>query len=181
MNSTTISSITGILVSVLAAACGHAALQPPAAAETASAARVDRGSGSRAVSPNVSVDEAIYALCHLEAHSAVAAAPKFAYDASQLTPADDAVLGKIATCLTTGALAGRAVSLTGRADPRGTEEYNMALGEHRAHSVTSYLEHRGVAAKRIRETSRGALDATGDDESGYRLDRRVDIAVRSSS
>jgi peptidoglycan-associated lipoprotein len=69
------------------------------------------------------------------------------------------------------------VTLVGRADPRGEGEYNMSLGAYRASAVKSYLGERGVEQQRMRETSRGALDATGQDEEGWREDRRVDITL----
>ena len=69
------------------------------------------------------------------------------------------------------------VSLTGRTDPRGTEEYNLALGDHRAHTVVDYLTHLGVEPKQVAVSTRGALDATGRDESSWQLDRRVDLRL----
>lgn len=68
--------------------------------------------------------------------------------------------------------------LTGRADPRGTEEYNMSLGARRAHGVASYMEHHKVQGTQVNETSRGALDASGSDEPAWATDRRVDIALQ---
>ncbi len=81
----------------------------------------------------------------------------------------------LARCLSQGALKGRGLELTGRADPRGEPEYNMSLGESRADSVRRYLHDLGVQAERLRATSRGEIDATGTDESGWAYDRRVDI------
>jgi peptidoglycan-associated lipoprotein len=72
-------------------------------------------------------------------------------------------------------LRGRTLHLTGRADPRGENDYNMALGSSRAASVGSYLAALGVARLQIVQTSRGKLDATGHDETSWRLDRRVDV------
>jgi peptidoglycan-associated lipoprotein len=79
----------------------------------------------------------------------------------------------------TGALKGKAVSLVGRADPRGTEEYNLGLGSRRASSVSTYLERLGVGQPQLAVTTRGALDATGTDESGWQKDRRVDIMLQN--
>ena len=69
------------------------------------------------------------------------------------------------------------MELVGRADPRGEQEYNMELGENRAHSVKSYLSNLGVEGQRMALSSRGALDETGTDEEGWRKDRRVDIEL----
>jgi peptidoglycan-associated lipoprotein len=104
-------------------------------------------------------------------------APKFDFDSSQLATNDRDILAQVARCFTTGPLKGRALTLVGRADPRGETEYNMNLGEARATSVRTYLANLGVGADKMAETSRGALDATGHDEPSWRKDRRVDIAL----
>jgi peptidoglycan-associated lipoprotein len=101
--------------------------------------------------------------------------PKFAFDQSAILPEDRDVLALVAQCLTTGALKGRSVRFVGRADPRGTQEYNMALGERRANAVMKYLGALGVGAPQMSDTSRGALDATGTDDAAWREDRRVDV------
>ena len=85
------------------------------------------------------------------------AASKFDFDSSNLSSQERDILGQVAKCLTTGALKGRNVKLTGRADPRGEQEYNMNLGDHRATSVRKYLVGLGVAEGHMSETSRGAL------------------------
>lgn len=130
----------------------------------------------RPVSSSLAVAEEIAQACNLHLAS-VAEAPKFDFDESDLLPDDYAVLAQIGDCITTGPLKGRRLTLVGRADPRGTEEYNMVLGAQRAHAVASYLEQIGVDAARLEETSRGALDATGRDEAGWRTDRRVDVTL----
>jgi peptidoglycan-associated lipoprotein len=94
-----------------------------------------------------------------------------------LLPADDEVLAKIASCVSTGPLKGRSLRLVGRADPRGTQEYNMVLGAERANNVARYLVQMGVDASRVMQTSRGELDAVGTDEATWQRDRRVDIVL----
>jgi peptidoglycan-associated lipoprotein len=71
--------------------------------------------------------------------------------------------------------AGRAVQLIGRTDPRGTEEYNLALSEKRAWSVRERLRRRGIADNQMRVLPKGELEATGRDEAGWAQDRRVDF------
>jgi peptidoglycan-associated lipoprotein len=71
------------------------------------------------------------------------------------------------------------VQLVGRADPRGTEEYNLGLGTRRAANVRDYLQHLGVSAGQLSQTTRGALDATGTNEVGWHDDRRVDLKMAS--
>jgi peptidoglycan-associated lipoprotein len=124
----------------------------------------------------VSVDDDIVKACNLKFEN-IEDAPKFDYDSEALTPGERSVLEAVAKCLTTGPLKGRAVNLVGRADPRGETEYNMTLGAKRARSVHTLLAQLGVASDKLRDTSRGELDATGTDESGWRKDRRVDVRL----
>ncbi len=124
----------------------------------------------------VNVDEDIIKACSLKFEN-IEDAPKFDYDSEALTPGERSVLEAIAKCLTTGPLKGKAVSLVGRADPRGETEYNMTLGAKRARSVHTFLGDLGVAGDKLRDTSRGELDAKGTDEEGWRKDRRVDVRL----
>jgi len=133
------------------------------------------------VSTGIAVSSDIVAACGLKVTTAAGAAPTFDYDKDDLGPDDRAVLDQIATCLISGALKGKPVSLIGRADPRGTEEYNLGLGSRRAASVGSYLKRLGVGDPQLGVTTRGALDATGVDEAGWKTDRRVDIQLASPS
>jgi peptidoglycan-associated lipoprotein len=48
-----------------------------------------------------------------------------------------------------------AVQIAGNCDERGTEEYNLALGERRANAARDYLVSRGIGAQRIRTISYG--------------------------
>ena len=117
-------------------------------------------------------------MCKLNAPDEQQAAPKFSYDEFSLLPDDRGVLNKIATCVTTGPLKGRNLQLTGRADPRGTEEYNLSLGTRRAEVVSSYLQRLGVRPLQLASSTRGALDASGRDEKTWQTDRRVDLELR---
>jgi peptidoglycan-associated lipoprotein len=47
------------------------------------------------------------------------------------------------------------VSIEGHADSRGTNEYNLALGERRAAAVKDYLVSLGIAADRMLNVSKG--------------------------
>lgn len=103
--------------------------------------------------------------------------PKFDFDSTALSSNDRDLLQKLGTCLTTGPLKGRSIKLVGRTDPRGEAEYNMNLGGARAGNVRDFLKALGLDASRVGESSRGALDATGQDEEGWRKDRRVDVSL----
>ena len=129
------------------------------------------------VSTNLSASADLVAACHLQFQTEQDAAPKFGFDEADLTNQDRNVLQQVADCLTRGPAKGHKLGLVGRADPRGTEEYNMGLGDRRAHSVTTYLEHLGVTSSALDATTRGALDATGTDDASWKLDRRVDLQL----
>jgi peptidoglycan-associated lipoprotein len=71
------------------------------------------------------------------------------------------------------------VTLEGNCDERGSEEYNLALGERRAAAVKQYLVDLGVPASRLRTVSFGESkpSAFGHDESAWKWNRRVEFAV----
>ena len=73
------------------------------------------------------------------------------------------------------------VRLEGHCDERGTEEYNMALGQRRADAVQRYLATYGIAAARITTMSYGEMRpaATGSSEDAWSQNRRVEFVVIS--
>ena len=97
----------------------------------------------------------------------------FAFDSSELDSAARAALQEAVECYRSQADPGLSLLLTGAADPRGTEEYNIALGERRAQSVRSYLTSLGLDGSRVSTTSVGEEMATGTDEAGWARDRNV--------
>jgi len=128
-------------------------------------------------SPNISVSNELADRCMVQLADA-ARTPKFDYDEAALLEEDRNVLDLIGKCvMQDGPLAGRALQLVGRADPRGTQEYNLALGDRRANAVSAYLVRMGVERGQISVSTRGDLDADGTNESGWRNDRRVDLQL----
>jgi peptidoglycan-associated lipoprotein len=71
------------------------------------------------------------------------------------------------------------VTIQGHCDERGTEEYNLALGDRRADAVKRYLVTLGVPESRLRTVSYGELRpaVTGHDESAWKKNRRAEFAV----
>ena len=65
--------------------------------------------------------------------------------------------------------------MEGYTDPRGSREYNIALGERRAQAVVAVLTSHGVARSQVRVVSYGSQKpaAQGSSEEAYRLDRRA--------
>jgi peptidoglycan-associated lipoprotein len=148
----------------------------PVAVTNANDKLLERLTADQQVSPTLALSGDIVQMCGIKASET--ANPNFDYDKDELAPEDRAVLDQLATCLMTGALKGRALNLVGRADPRGTEEYNLGLGSRRAQSVSTYLTRLGVGSPQLAVNTRGSLDATGTDEAGWAKDRRVDITLQ---
>lgn len=69
--------------------------------------------------------------------------------------------------------------IEGHTDERGSDEYNMALGERRAQSTANYLVQRGLSANRIVTTSKGEHEplATCSNESCWWQNRRAEFFV----
>ena len=170
------------VLSSLALAVGCASdPPPPPAAPTASAAatpppppppQANVKPGDIPTQSNINISDEIRKACGITDTEAF-----FAYDSANVRPQDKAVLKKLADCFSTGPLKGRELRLVGHADPRGEEEYNMVLGGRRADNVKQAIAAEGLSAAKIATTSRGKLDATGSDESGWAKDRRVDVVL----
>ncbi|HEX3852971.1 MAG TPA: OmpA family protein [Polyangiaceae bacterium] len=145
-------------------------------APTATVAKADPPAPARSsdTSANVAIDDAILGACHIRTDEAY-----FRFDSSKLESRDVSPLSAVAKCFSDGALKGRSLKLVGRADPRGDDEYNMVLGQSRADRVGDALYRDGLGRSQMTSTSRGDLDAKGQDESGWIKDRRVDVLLGS--
>jgi peptidoglycan-associated lipoprotein len=75
---------------------------------------------------------------------------------------------------------GKAIVIEGHCDERGTQAYNLVLGEKRARSVKRYLEDLGVPAARLKTTSYGELRpfCKERDESCYQQNRRAHFVAQ---
>jgi peptidoglycan-associated lipoprotein len=73
----------------------------------------------------------------------------------------------------------KTVTLEGHTDERGSEEYNLALGERRANAAKQYLMDLGVPQGRLLTVSFGEASPAvqGHDESAWRWNRRVEFKV----
>ena len=124
------------------------------------------------------VSEAVRVKCNLP--DTPTDSPQFDFDEVHLRPRGMGILDDIATCLQKGAMKGEGLIVTGHTDPRGSDSYNEDLGMRRANTARDYLVSKGVASDDITVTSRGKLDATGEEAEGWQLDRRVAIDERSA-
>ncbi len=101
----------------------------------------------------------------------------FAYADDQLTAADRDALAADASWLKKNPPV--KAKLEGHCDERGTEAYNMALGERRAEAAKDYLAALGVDASRLATVSYGKERpfATGHDEDAWAQNRRAHFVV----
>jgi peptidoglycan-associated lipoprotein len=105
----------------------------------------------------------------------------FAFDRSNLTPEDQATLDRQAQWLQKYPQV--EVQIAGNCDDRGTEEYNLALGQRRANAARDYLVARGVNPARISTISYGKDRpvALGDDEQAWAQNRNAITSVRGAA
>ncbi|MBU1181968.1 MAG: peptidoglycan-associated lipoprotein Pal [Proteobacteria bacterium] len=78
---------------------------------------------------------------------------------------------------------GVSAAIEGHCDERGTNEYNLALGERRAESTKEFLNNLGIAASRLKTISYGEekpLD-TGHDQEAWSKNRRAHFVIITSS
>lgn len=100
----------------------------------------------------------------------------FAFDDSTLDETARNALSANVSCM--GERSIQNVMITGMTDPRGTEEYNMALGDRRARSTRDHLQRLGVERRRMQTRSVGEEQATGYDEGSWARDRRAELSER---
>jgi peptidoglycan-associated lipoprotein len=99
----------------------------------------------------------------------------FDFDASTLADSARSELQRDAQCIKERGI--KSVHITGMTDPRGTEEYNLALGDRRAQSAQQYMKTLATDAT-LSYSSMGEEQATGTDEGSWAMDRRVEIRAK---
>jgi peptidoglycan-associated lipoprotein len=102
----------------------------------------------------------------------------FDFDRSNIKSGQTDKLTSVAECLKGGNSA--PITIAGHCDERGTEEYNMALGERRAQSARQYLERLGVTGGKLSTISYGKERpaAEGSNESSWSKNRRAEFSSR---
>jgi peptidoglycan-associated lipoprotein len=101
----------------------------------------------------------------------------FDFDSYKLTEADRSILAKNAGVMKKDAAA--KVRIEGNCDERGSDEYNLALGQKRAEAAKKYLVMMGVAADRLSVISYGKEKPAdpGHDEAAWAKNRRDEFVV----
>jgi len=99
----------------------------------------------------------------------------FDYDAASLTQESQELLLRVADALRKEPRV--KIRIAGNCDERGTEEYNLALGQRRAASAKKYLVRLGVSEERVDAVTFGderPLDP-GHSEAAWAANRRDEI------
>jgi len=75
------------------------------------------------------------------------------------------------------------ILVEGHTDERGTNEYNLALGDRRANAVKDYLVSLGVSSSRIETISYGEEKplCMGSDEECWQKNRRAHFVVMNKA
>jgi peptidoglycan-associated lipoprotein len=109
--------------------------------------------------------------------STLTATVHFDYDQADLRPDDKATLDAKIPILQ--ANTGVTIRISGHTDERGSDEYNLALGQRRAAAAKAYLVQHGIADARIETISYGEERpiAQGSDDSAYAQNRRAEFEI----
>jgi peptidoglycan-associated lipoprotein len=160
--------------SFLLAACSHHA--PPAAAPApqqapAPVAPAAPAAPTPAPAPARVDDSAI--------RSALTQMAFFEFDKSSLTDQDETTLAAKVPILS--ANPGVAIRVAGNCDDRGSDEYNLALGQRRAVAAKRYLTEHGVSDSRIAIVSYGKERpiSSGDNEAAWAQNRNDQFEITS--
>jgi peptidoglycan-associated lipoprotein len=180
----------------LVAACGKKAPEvapaPQPNADSLAAAERARADSAAADSARRAQEEAERIARQREADSAAAAAAAtaevrnllaamihFDFDKAVLRPDDQGALDQKIAIL--NANPDLRIRISGHCDERGSDEYNLALGNRRATAAKNYLVSHGVDASRIETASYGEERpvAMGHDEDSWAQNRRDEFEILS--
>lgn len=102
----------------------------------------------------------------------------FTYDSSVILPKEEPKLIRKAEYMK--ANSGMTVTIEGHCDERGTNEYNLALGERRAESAKQFMIQLGISPSRIETVSYGEERPVdpGHNESAWRKNRRAHFVIQ---
>lgn len=105
---------------------------------------------------------------------------RFAYDNSSLAPKYIPSVNAQAEYLKSHP--GARILIAGNTDERGSREYNIALGEHRANSVAELMRLSGVSHHQMRIVSYGKERPVnlGHDDESHAQNRRVELTYEAT-
>ncbi len=115
---------------------------------------------------------------------AAVAEPQPVYFATDVAVIDDASKSKLDEAAAyLAATPGTRIEITGHADNRGSEAYNIVLASQRAEAVRQYLLGKGVEAGRLSTLSMGEFKPLSDNrsETGRALNRTAQFRIHGGS
>lgn len=169
------------VAAIMVAGCSKAAQVRPDTAPVAAAP------APRAVVADVVVDEPEVVEEYDRNRNATVAPPvvMFGFDSTELSATERERLAAWAGVVGEAGVAASALAVTieGHCDERGTEEYNLVLGEKRASAVRTYLARMGLDASKLRTVSYGESRPAiqGSSEEAFAANRRAEVKVGVSA
>jgi len=172
-----------IVASLVLFGCNHqtpapqAAAKPePVAIEKTLACSVDTDCGNKQLCVDnqcVNISAGLAQCSQLKVH--------FEFNSADLSTDEHPHLDRVARCLKADPTFH--VTIEGNADERGTEEYNLALGQRRARSVEKYLQVTGVTDAQLRTISYGKENPLCNDhtEACWAENRRASVKTQAAS
>jgi peptidoglycan-associated lipoprotein len=178
-----------ILIAAAVAACGGKkpapqtaptpAATPPAGPNTDSidAARRDSIARAQRIADSLRAEQDRLAAAVAAARNTITAMIYFDFDKSDLSDQDKASLDQKIPIL--NANPGLRIRVAGNCDERGSDEYNLALGQRRAASAKRYLTDHGVDGSRVDVISYGKERpvAQGHDEGAWAQNRNDQFEI----
>jgi len=156
-----------------------AAERARADSEAAEAARRAQQEAERIAQQRAADSAAAVAAAAAEVRNMLAAMIHFDFDRATLRGDDMGALDQKVAILS--ANPDLRIRISGHCDERGSDEYNLALGNRRATSAKEYLVSHGIDASRIETASFGEERpvAMGHDEDSWAQNRRDEFEILS--
>jgi peptidoglycan-associated lipoprotein len=163
-----------VIAASLLAACSHPAppATTPAPRQQASAPTPPAPAPTPAPAPVAKVDDSAI-------RTLLTQMTFFDFDKSELSNDDQTTLAAKVPILTANPSV--AIRVAGNCDDRGSDEYNLALGQRRAEAAKRYLTEHGIADTRISIISYGKERpiSTGDSEAAWAQNRNDQFEITS--
>jgi OmpA-OmpF porin, OOP family len=99
----------------------------------------------------------------------------FEFGSAELTRDGRQVLDQLATALQSKQLSGSRFMIEGHTGAVGSDAYNQALSERRAHTALGYLVTRQVSAARLYAVGRGESELLDPTDGPSEMNRRVRV------
>ncbi|MEO7965314.1 MAG: OmpA family protein [Gemmatimonadaceae bacterium] len=146
-----------------------------------SIARAEKARADSIAAANAANDAGARERALASTKAALAAPVYFEYDSDELSGDARAVLD--AKLPIFRANAGLRVRISGHTDERGSDEYNLALGQWRAAAVKRYMTDQGIDGARVEIVSYGEERpaVTEGTEEAWRLNRRAEFEITAGA